>query len=147
MTGANNRCMNKEAAFSWPKFLLGLESRVGKGLHSLWGLSGDAAKAVSKTPGFLLSLMGLGAATGVTGAVSYDVIKERLSREDPQTKFNAEIEAMYNLKGREIEDSKWMAGIRAKRDRLLRDHKKMSTEEYAKEYHELEDMLNERSVV
>ena len=86
-----------------------------------------------------------GAATGAIGATIYDILKERVSQEDPETKFNSDIEKIYRHKKREIDDSRWMDRVRSMRDELKRGYKKMTTDEYASKYKELMDALDERS--
>lgn len=85
-----------------------------------------------------------GGATGVLGATAYDAIKDSISKEDPEEKFNNDIEALYKSRKKELEDSNWMSRVRALRDELRRGYKKMSTDEYSKKYKELIDALDER---
>ena len=111
---------------------------IGKG----FGYAADAAKTIPPVLGG--TAIG-GAATGVLGATVYDILKERVSQEDPEAKFNSDIEHLYTHKKREIEDAKWMSRVRAMRDELKRGYKKMTTEEYTTKYKALMDALNERS--
>lgn len=106
-------------------------------------LASGAIKAVPPATAWTAML---GASTGSLGALAYDAIKERVSREDPETKFNNDMEAMYNLRTKEKEDAKWMSKIVSMRDDLRRNYKKMSTEEYSRKYKALVDALNERAV-
>ncbi len=106
------------------------------------GAIGSGAKSI---PPILAGTALGGAATGVLGATVYDILKERVSQEDPEAKFNSDIEHLYTHKTREIEDARWMDRVRAMRDELKRGYKKMTTEEYATKYKALMDALNERS--
>lgn len=101
---------------------------------------------ISKIPGTVLATGTLGAISGVVGASAYDAIKDRLTQEDPESKFNSDMEALYAARIRELEDAKWMAAVRDKRDKLKKGRKKMSPEEYSAEYNKLLDMLRKRSV-
>jgi len=103
-------------------------------------------KVVSNIPGTVFTTAALGAGAGVVGASAYDTIKDRLTQEDPESKFNSDMEALYAARTRELEDAKWMAAVRDKRDKLKKGRKKMSPEEYSAEYNKLLDMLRERSV-
>lgn len=122
--------------------------------NAQWGAVVDAGKSllsgigtvVSKIPGTVLTTGTLGAISGVVGASAYDAIKDRLTQEDPESKFNSDMEALYVARTRELEDAKWMAAVRDKRDKLKKGRKKMSPEEYSAEYNKLLDMLRERSV-
>lgn len=135
-------------AFSWKMLTNGLKD-VGKA-------ASGAVKAVTAVPeaawkwgGRGVSAAGLlallGASTGVVGSTAFDVLKERVTQEDPEEKFNSDIEAIYNNRMRELEDQKWMTRVRAMRDELRRGYKKMSTEEYAAKYQALQDALDERN--
>jgi len=110
---------------------------IASGLKNIW----SGAKEVPSTLGWL-ALMGGG--SGVLGATAYDAIKERLANEDPEEKFNSDVETYYNMKHRELEDAKWMSRVRAMRDDLKRNYKKMTTEEYAAKYKALSDALDEK---
>lgn len=114
---------------------------AGKGLRGIFGTGIDFAKFLPSSLGWTAAL---GAGSGVLGASAYDIIKERTSHEDPEAQLNEDIEAMYNSKSREKNDSKWMARVRRMRDELRRGYKKMSVDEYAKKYNELIDALDER---
>lgn len=116
------------------KYLTGL---LGGGL----GVVKDTVKAVPPALGWTALL---GASTGGLGAMAYDVLKDRVSQEDPEAKFDTEMEAMYAGKERELKDAKWMMRIRAKRDRLMREGKKMDPDKYAKEYDSLVRDLDEK---
>ena len=114
---------------------------VGKGLRGIFGTGIDFAKFLPSSLGWTAAL---GAGSGVLGASAYDIIKERTSHEDPEAQLNEDLEAMYNSKSREKNDSKWMARVRRMRDELRRGYKKMSVDEYTKKYNELLDALDER---
>lgn len=116
------------------KYISGI---VGGGL----GMVKDTAKLVPPALGWT-SL--LGASAGGLGAMAYDAAKERVSQEDPEAKFNADMEAFYAGKKRELEDAKWMARVRARRDRLKREGRKMDPSTYEKEYNKLISELDER---
>ena len=114
---------------------------LGKGFKNVVGGGIDIAKFLPSAIGWTAAL---GAGSGVLGASAYDIIKERTSHEDPEAQLNEDIEAMYNSKSREKNDSKWMARVRRMRDELRRGYKKMSVDEYTKKYNELLDALDER---
>ena len=54
------------------------------------------------------------------------------------------MKSIYKLRRKELEDSRWMADVRNKRDELKRGAKKMTVDEYAKKYDELVEALNAR---
>lgn len=116
--------------------------KVIGGLGSIGSGAMTTAKAIPPAIGY--TALG-GAASGVLGATVYDILKERVSQEDPEAKFNSDIEHLYAHKKRELEDAKWMSRVRAMRDELKRGYKKMTTEEYTTKYKALMDALNERS--
>ena len=131
----------KEAAVDWgavTKAIGSIGKEITGGLGHVWG----AAKSIPTALGY--TALG-GAASGVLGATVYDILKERVSQEDPEAKFNSDIEHLYAHKKREAEDAKWMSRVRAMRDELKRGYKKMTTEEYTTKYKALMDALNERS--
>ena len=128
----------KEADNNWLKWLDLIGSGITGGLGHVW----DAAKSIPPALGY--TALG-GAASGVLGATVYDILKERVSQEDPEAKFNSDIEHLYKHKKREIEDAKWMSRVRAMRDELKRGYKKMTTDEYTTKYKALMDALDERS--
>lgn len=127
----------KDAAvgiLNWLKYIGGLASGAGSA----------AVGTLKAIPPTLFNTALLGASAGGLGAMGYDVLKDRVSQEDPETKYNNEIEALYEGKRRELEDSKWMAKARAMRDELKRGYRKMTTEEYSKKYNALIDLLEEK---
>ena len=140
-----NDLMEKDAKIDVLAYLKG----VGKGIGGAFGLASGATekgfKALSKVPSSLMWTAILGGGIGALGATGYDAIKERLTSEDPEAKYNAEVEAMYINKKRELEDAKWMTRVREMRDDLRRNHKKMSNEEYTKKYNDLVKALDERA--
>lgn len=119
------------------KYLLGLVGSVGGGIA-------DTVKAIPPALGWTALL---GASTGGLGAMAYDVLKDRVSQEDPESKFNADMEAMYSAKERELKDARWMSKVRAKRDRLMREGRKMDPDEYAKAYGSLVSDLDEKKEI
>lgn len=116
-----------------------------KAIGALGTVGSGALTTAKSIPPILAGTALGGAATGVLGATVYDILKERVSQEDPEAKFNSDIEHLYTHKKREIEDARWMSRVRALRDELKRGYKKMTTEEYATKYKALTDALNERS--
>lgn len=137
-------------AFSWGLLLKGLKMIPGalKEVPNALAVGLKAPEAAWRWGGRGLSAAGLlallGASTGVVGATALDVVKERVSQEDPEEKFNNDIESIYKNRTRELEDQKWMTRVRAMRDELRRGYKKMPTEEYAAKYQALQDALDER---
>ena len=115
----------------------------GAASHAL-GFGVDTAKAIPPTLGWLALL---GASAGGLGAMGFDVIKDRVSKEDPEAKFNEELEATYAGKERESKDAKWMSRVRSMRDELKRGYRKMTSSEYAKKYKELVSALDEKRSV
>lgn len=115
----------------------------------LSGIFNTATDTTKKTLESIIPTIGwtaaIGGGVGVLGATAYDALKERLTNEDPETKFNNDIEVMYENKKREIDDARWMDRVRAMRDDLRRNYKKMTPKEYAKKYDELVEALNERA--
>lgn len=116
-----------------------------KAIGALGTIGSGALTTVKSIPPVLGGAALGGAATGALGATVYDILKERVSQEDPEAKFNSDIEHLYTHKKREVEDARWMDRVRAMRDELKRGYKKMPTEEYASKYKALMDALNERS--
>lgn len=123
------------------KDILANLASAGKLLGGAGGVAVDAAKMIPPAVGWAVAT---GATTGILGTMAYDAIKERMSQEDPEAKFDADLEALYNRKNRELKDAAWMKRVRSMRDDLRRNYKKMSTEEYAAKYKALEDALDER---
>ena len=120
------------------KYLTGL---VGSGL----GMVKDTVKFGPPALGWTALL---GASAGGLGAMGYDAIKERVSQDDPEAKFNMDMEALYSGKRRELEDARWMARVRAKRDKLKREGKKMDPDEYEKAYNSLlADLDSKKEIV
>ena len=113
-------------------------------LDTVGGGLGFAGKTISKIPPTLGWTALLGASAGGLGAMAYDAMNERVSQEDPEKKFNDDLEILYKGKKREIEDAKWMARMRAKRDKLVREGKKMDPDTYKKEFDDLVSGLDER---
>ena len=123
--------------------LLDWAKGIGGALAAGGGMITDTAKAVPSALGWLALL---GASSGGLGAMGYDVIKDRVSEEDPETKFNSKIEASYAGKEKELEDSRWISKVRAMRDELRRGYRKMTSKEYAKKYNALMAALDEKKV-
>ncbi len=124
-----------------PKFIYEIARDVG---HAGIGGIKNLAGLLKEVPSGLLWTMGLGAGTGFLGATGYDAIKERIMQEDPEAKFNDELETIYAERKREKEDAKWMDRARKMRDELKRGYKKMTTDEYSAKYKALLDHLDER---
>ena len=124
--------------------LLGLANGLGSGFLNLVGKGLHAGTQIPAGLGWLA--VG-GATTGILGASAYDAIKERLAKEDPEAKFNQDVEALYSDKNREIEDARWMARVRSMRDELVKGYKKMSPEEYSAKYNALIEALDEKKEV
>lgn len=131
----------KKEAISWGA----ISKAIGSIGASIGSGAGHVLKGVKTIPPAIGHTALLGGATGVLGATIYDIIKERVSQEDPEAKFNSDIEHLYMSKKRETEDARWMDRVRTLRDELKRGYKKMTTEEYAQKYKALMDALNERS--
>lgn len=108
------------------------------------GISGEGVKLLKNSPSMLGRTMALGAGLGSAGALAYDAMKENLSQEDPDAKFNMDLEALYNGRAMEAADAKWMDRVRSMRDELKRGWKKMTPEEYAGKYDALVSALKER---
>jgi len=138
-------CLEKLAATKEPS-AWGIAKDI---LGAIWGNAksglGHVADIVKETPSALGWVGAIGAGAGALGAGAYNVFADRMSREDPEAKFNADVEAMYANKRRELSDAKWMAKVREMRDDLKRNHKKMTSKEYSQKYQELLDALDERS--
>lgn len=101
------------------------------------GLVADYAKLF---PQFFL----LGASSGALGGIGYHIMKERMAEKDPREDLQRKIESIYKNKARELSDSRWMDKVRSMKDDLVRNHKKMSTEEYTEKYNALVSALDER---
>ena len=124
--------------------LLDWAKGIGGALTSGGGMLFDTAKAIPPSLGWLALL---GASTGGLGAMGLDVIKDQVAEDDPEAKFNEDLEAVYAGKERENKDSKWMTRVRNLRDELKRGYRKMTSSEYAKKYDELIAALDEKKVV
>ena len=109
------------------------------------GIFSGLLDAATKAPKALFHTAILGSSLGALGTVGADAIKERLVQEDPEEKFDNEISDMYKYKKRESEDAKWMTRVRALRDDLKKNYKKMSLDEYTTKYNALISALDERS--
>lgn len=120
---------------------LGWTNLVGR---TVVGSVSGLGKLLLEAPSAFGTVMLAGAGLGTLGTMAYDSIKENLSKEDPKEKLNNKIEAYYKNKTRESEDAKWIADARAKRDKLMREKKKMSPEEYSKAYNDLKALLDTR---
>lgn len=114
---------------------------VASGVKDFFGFGKDVTETGINTA---LKLMLAGGVSGVIGANLYDAIKDRVTEDDPETKFNVDMEAMYRGRARELEDSKWMAKVRSMRDELRRGYKKMTPQEYRGKYNALLAALDER---
>lgn len=117
-------------------------------LSSALGSVGKGGKSAIGTLGALAGLVGKtavgGVLAGALGANAYDILKQQVTLEDPETEYKNKVEALYAAKKRELEDAKWMDRVRSMRDELRRGYKKMTTEEYAEKYQALIDALDER---
>lgn len=131
--------MEKDA-FSVAKFLAGLKTA---GRTALAGASG-LVDAVTAVPKGIMNLVAAGAGTGALAGGAYNILKDSLQQEDPKTKMNRKIEAMFKNRKRELEDAKWMDRVRLMRDELKRSYKKMTPEEYRQKYDALVAALDER---
>ena len=134
-------CLEKNAALNWKAAIIGALKPIASALS---GAAGHLYSAATKAPDAIGKLALIGAGTGVLGATAYDVVKENVSSDDPESELNAKIEAMYNGRKKELEDAKWMEKVRGMRDELKRNYKKMTTEEYESKYNKLMEALNER---
>ena len=112
------------------------------GIKNIVGGGVDVVKAIPSVLGWTALL---GAGTGVLGAHAYDVVKEQVTHEDPEAKFNADVEALYENKRKELEDAQWLSKVRSMRDELRRGYKKRPTTEYSRKYKALVDALDERA--
>lgn len=122
------------------------DAGVFDGIKKIVGaVGGGALEAFKHAPAIISGTALGGAAAGALGATVYDILKERVSHEDPEAELNDNLERLYAYKNREMEDARWMDRVRALRDELKRGYKKMTTEEYAQKYNALMDALNERS--
>lgn len=128
-------------AIEWLSKALGA---IPAGLKSVWGAGEKSLGLLSGTAGLVGKTALLGTGAGFLGANAYDIIKQHVTEEDPETELKNKIEAIYAAKKRELEDSRWMGRVRKMRDELRRGYKKMTTEEYAEKYKELSDALDER---
>lgn len=131
--------MEKDA-FSVAKFLAGLNTA---GRLTAAGASG-LFRAAAAVPSGIVNLVAAGAGTGALAGGVYNTLKDSLQHEDPKTKMNRKIEAMFKNRKRELEDAKWMDRVRAMRDELKRSYKKMTPEEYRQKYDALVAALDER---
>lgn len=114
---------------------------IGKFLKGLFGVGTGVASLPFKV---IPALATSGLATGAVAGGAYHYLKDAITKGDPRENLNLKSESMYVLRKRELEDAKWMDRVRAMRDELKRDYKKMSTEEYAAKYQALQDALDER---
>jgi len=141
--GVRDALMEKTAKVdlkSFSEFLKVLKNAGGvlvSPVPAAWGLT-------KETVNLLKALSVYGAGAGTVGSVAWNLIKDRMQRESPETEFNRKVEAMYAGRARELEDAKWMDRVRGMRDDLARNYKKMPSDEYEKRYGELMDALDER---
>jgi len=132
--GTEKRAMNSAEVWN---ILKGVMS----GAQTATGGIANVIKAIPSAIGWTALA---GGTAGALGSTAYDVIKDRVSRDDPDASFNAEMESMYSGKKRELDDAQWMSRVIAMRDDLKRNYKKMTTEEYAAKYKALSDALDEK---
>lgn len=139
--------MEKDAN-AWAKVLSTLKG-AGGALHKLLGGGYAVAKGAKDTfkdtIDLAKSLFWLGVPIGATAGVGYNLAKHSITGESPKEKMNRAIESVFKHKRMEHEDSKWMDDARYKRDNLMRNYKKMTTQDYAAAYEDLVDHLNKRS--
>lgn len=133
--GAGVFSVMSEKRASAAKEVVGGATAVGSG----------AFKATKGIFGMSKDLALYGAGAGILGGIGYNLLKERMQRSDPEERLNRKIESLYARKNKELESAKWMSKIRAMRDDLRRNYKKMSTEEYTKKYNELIAALEENA--
>ena len=131
-----------QSRLDWLNFARNIIGDTAKTSRSVFG---DVASAFSSIPSAIGIIAGLGAGTGALGAYAYDAMKNRVSAEDPEAKFNQDIEILYGQRRKELEDARWMSKVRTMRNELKRGYKKMSADEYRSKYNALVKALNERS--
>lgn len=85
-----------------------------------------------------------GTLAGVLSGAGYNIIKDRVTATSPEDEFNNKVKQIVENHRRELEDSKWMERIRAMRDELARNFRKMTPEEYSGKYNALVAALDER---
>ena len=138
--------------------VMGVLSAMEKGAGDGIGLAGTIVKLLSGAKNVAKGTLGMGvdsikalptvaavgAGTGVLGAMGIDALMQRMEQDDPEARINADIDAMYSRRGRELEDAAWMEKVRGMRDELRRGYRRMPTEEYAAKYRALMDALDER---
>ena len=131
--------MEKDA-FSVARFLAGLRIAGRVAAAGTSGLIG----AATVIPKGILNLASAGVLTGAVAGGAYNTLKDSLQSENPKTKMNRKIEAIFRNRKRELEDAKWMDRVRSMRDELKRSYRKMSPEEYREKYDALVSALDER---
>lgn len=114
---------------------------IGRFLKGLFGVGTGVASLPFKV---IPALATSGLATGAVAGGAYHYLKDSLTKEDPKENLNLKAESMYVNRKRELEDARWMNRVRAMRDELKREYKKMSPEEYTSRYNALIDALDER---
>lgn len=123
-------------------------SELIAGLKTLGRLTAAGASGIIGTaaavPKGIMHLVAAGAGTGALAGSVYNTLKDSLQKEDPKTKMNRKIEAMFKNRKRELDDAKWMDRVRSMRDDLKRSYKKMTPEEYRQKYDALVAALDER---
>ena len=131
--------MEKDAAVDPLKLLSGIWKATSGLASAGWGV-------IKEMPATIGWTAALGGGLGALGANAYDAIKKRMTEEDPETKLRNEKEMIYASKERELKDSKWMDRARRIRDALRRavKNKKVTNEQYKKDYEDLISTLEER---
>lgn len=131
--------MEKDA-FSVVRFLAGLRTAGGVATAGASGL----LKAVTAIPNSIKNLTSAGILAGAVAGGAYNTLKDNMQQEDPKTRMNRKIEAIFRNRKRELEDAKWMDRVRSMRNELKSSYRKMSPEEYREKYDALVSALDER---
>lgn len=123
-------------------FVDGLEKEAFSPLKFIKGLFNVGAWPILATAKSIPHLVVAGAGSGALIGAAYNSLSNRVQEEDPEERTNNKLEAMYEMKARELEDAKWMTRVRALRDELKRG--KLSNEDYEAKFNELVGALAEK---
>lgn len=144
----SNNVQIEKTALSWAGFVNGATStwNLAKGIGgAAIGGAKDLAGALAKTPDLAIKLGLTGAFGGAVAAGAWDILRSNVTNKDPEEKLNEKIESIYKSKMRETEDAAWISRVRAMRDDLRRNYKKMPLEEYTDKYNKLMAALEEKA--
>lgn len=127
-------------------FASGFKSVIAEKQAGILGDIAHGGKAVlTGLAGLPKDLMLYGSLAGLATGVGSQMLVDQLTQESPEEEINRTLESMYSARNKEKSDAMWMNRVRAKRAYIKANLKKMSVEDYTREYNELVEALKERN--